>query len=206
LRKTVHFTPADLQKSKELIRFYVYDGFGFEEGDLWSSATDGYLRRKEVIDMRFGTWYGGNIIHKVPTWVVHSEKELEALYQTFLAEKQEGAIIRVLNEPYENKRSKFLLKYKPVDDAEYRVIAVNEGKIKGQCETVTCQRLDGKQFLDGTDTFEASFKGSLPEAKAFLKDYGRVLNQIATIYFNGYTGKGKPNYAQFDIHNYDKGH
>jgi DNA ligase 1 len=206
LRKTVHFTPEDLKKSKELIRFYLYDGFGFEEGDLWAHPTDCYLRRKQVIDWRFGLHYGKGVVAHVPTWVIHSEKELEELYQTFLADKQEGAILRILGEPYENKRSKNLLKYKPVDDAEYRVIAVNEGKIKGQCETVTCQRIDGKQFLDGTDTFEASFKGSHPEAKAFLKDHASVLNKVVTIYFNGFTGFGKPNYAQFDINNYDKGH
>lgn len=206
LRKTVHFTPEDIAKSKELIRFYVYDGFGFEEGDLWAHSTDCYLRRKQVIDWKFGLSYGKGVIEQVPTWIVYSEQELEELYKTFLADRQEGAILRILGEPYENKRSKNLLKYKPVDDAEFRVISVDEGKIKGQCETVTCQRIDGKTFLDGTDTFNASFKGKHAEAKKFLKDHKWILGKVVTIYFNGFTGFGKPNYAQFDINNYNKGH
>lgn len=206
LRKTVHATPADLKKSADLIRFYVYDGFGFEEGDLWAHPTDCYLRRKQVIDWKFGLSYGRGVIEQVPTWVVHSEKELEELYQKFLSDRQEGAIIRLLNEPYENKRSKNLLKYKPVDDDEFRIISVDEGKVKGQCETVTCQRIDGKTFLDGTDTFNANFKGKHSEAKKFLKDHKWILGKVVTIYFNGYTGFGKPNYAQLDINNYNKGH
>jgi len=206
LRKRVDISPEDLEKSKDLIRFYIYDGFGFEEGDLWAHPTDCYLRRKNVIDMRFGTWYGGKIIHEVPTWVVHSEKELEKLYTEFLDDRQEGAILRILGEPYENKRSKFLLKYKPVDDAEYEIIAVHEGKVKGQAETLICKRIDNKEFLDGTNTFKATFKGTHKQAKEFLKNHDWIIGKVVTIYFFGHTGYGKPNYAQFDINNYDKGY
>jgi DNA ligase-1 len=204
VNKKVHVSPQDLDESKVKVRYYVYDGFGFG-----AEQTDGYQARKRTIDYAFFNpkfaWRYKDVLEQVPTWVVHSEADLNFRYEKFLFDKQEGAIVRLPDVPYENKRSKYLLKYKPVDDAEYRVIKVNEGKVKGKCETVTCQRIDGQKFLDGTDTFDANFKGTDEEAEAFLKDHQWVINKVGTIYFNGYTGFGKPNYAQFDINNFDKG-
>jgi DNA ligase 1 len=210
LRKTVHFTKEDLQKSKELIRFYVYDGFGFtseKDGPIISSQ-DGYLKRKKAIDYTFFSpefrkTYE-NIIDEVPTWIVNSEKELETLYGLFLNDKQEGAILRILNQRYENKRSKYLLKYKPVDDAEYKVISVNEG-IGGwanRVATFTCQRIDGGKYTDGTDTFNATFKGDEDDAFEAWRVKDDIINEIVTIQYNGTTGFGKPNYARLDWNNY----
>ena len=207
VRKTVHITPEDLEESRKKVRFYIYDGGNF--GGIF--LTDGYKIRKDMIDRAFISrtfaWRYEKVIHHVPTWYVYSKAELDKLYNTFLKDGQEGAIIRILGEPYENKRSKFLLKYKPVDDAEFRVIAVHEGNGNwaGTAKTVTCQRIDGKKFLDGTDTFDATFKGDMEEAKEFLHNHKHVLGKVVTIYYNGLTGYGKPNYAQFDINNYDKG-
>lgn len=214
LRKTVRVSPEDLEQSKELIRFYIYDGFGFpskKDGSIISSAHC-YLDRKAAIDNAFFAPCFADkykdIIHHVPTWVVKSESELEKLYQSFLKDKQEGAILRVLGVPYENKRSKYLLKYKPVDDYEFRIIAVNEGvgKFANRVATFTCKRTDGKKFDDGTDTFEATFKGTAADAVKCWKERAKFINKVVTIYYNGLTGYGKPNYARFDYLNYDKGH
>ncbi len=215
LRKTVHASPEDLKKSKDMIRFYIYDGFGFpaQKGGQIISDSACYLHRQAAIKNAFFSPCFADrykdVIHEVPTWVVHSERELEELYQSFLEDKQEGAILRILGKPYEQKRSKFLLKYKPVDDAEYRVIRVNEGvgKFANRVATLTCQRIDGKLFTDGTDTFEATFKGTDEEAKYFWTHEAQsIISEVVTIYFNGYTGYGKPNYARFDYLNYNKGH
>ena len=212
LRKTVHITPQDLERSKELIRFYVYDGFGFptsKDGAIVPSTAD-YLERKAAIDNAFFApcfaerWK--DIIGKVPTWIVYSEAELEKLYQEFLKNKQEGAILRILGQPYENKRTKNLLKYKPVDDAEFKVISIQEGvgKFAGRIATFTCQRIDGGKYLDGTDTFDATFKGEEEDAiEAWeTEEYKKIINEIVTIIFNGTTGYGKPNYARLDWNNY----
>jgi DNA ligase 1 len=216
LRKTVHVTPEDLKRSKELIRFYIYDGYGIPfKGrgfNIVTSATDDYLVRKYAIDNAFFApcfkerWK--DVIGFVPTWTVHSEKELEVIYQKFLDDRQEGAILRSLTSPYENKRSKFLLKYKPVDDAEFRVLDIEEGTAdwSGVAKRILVQRIDGQKFKDGTDTFHATFKGTWEEADKCLKQKAKYIGKVVTIYYNGLTGYGKPNYAQFDINNFDKGH
>lgn len=213
INKKVHVTSDDLAKSKELIRYYIYDGFGFpaEKNGAPTSQSDGYKLRKQAIDNAFFAPCFKDrykdVIGYVDTVYVKSEQELETLYQKFIQQRHEGAILRILDEPYENKRSKFLLKYKPVDDDEFQIVAVNEGngKFAGRIGTVTCKLIQG-QFKDGTNTFDATFKGTQAQAAAALKDAKTFIGKIVTIYYNGFTGYGKPNYAQFDYNNYNKGH
>jgi len=213
LRKTVHITPQDFENSKKKIRFYIYDGFGFPASKDGANvlSTSCYLERKAAIDNAFfapcfADRYK-NIIGKVPTWIVYSEAELEDLYKKFLDDKQEGAILRILGEGYQNKRTDSLLKYKPVDDAEFKPISIQEGvgKFAGRISTITCQRIDGGKYLDGTDTFDATFKGTEEEAIRLwvTGEYQQILDEDKiTIQFNGVTGKGKPNYARLDWKNY----
>lgn len=212
LRKTVHITAADLTRSKELIRFYVYDGYGFpthQDGYI-TSASDGYLPRKLAIDNAFFAPCFADrykdVIGYVPTWVVYSEEKLNERYQKFLEEKHEGAILRILDAPYENKRSKFLLKYKPVDDDEFRIVSIQDGdgKFANRIATVTCQRLDGKKFADGTETFDATFKGTEADAVMAWPKRSVLIDKVVTIYYNGLTGYGKPNYPRFDWENFNK--
>lgn len=206
-------TPADLQASKDLIRFYCYDGFGFpaSRGGNHVPDTAGYLERKAAIDNAFfapcfADRYS-DIIEPVETWIVKSKAELDKLYEKFLADKQEGAIIRILNVPYQNKRTKDLLKYKPIMDKEYRVIAINEGigKFAGRVATFTCENLDRSPFKNGDKTFEATFKGDDADAVKTLKDGSAqaLVQQEVTIIFNGYTAYGKPNYPRLDWYNWN---
>lgn len=210
LRRTVHLTPQDLARSKELIRFYIYDGFGFpaERDGQPVPQTAGYLERKAAIDNAFFAPCFADrykdVVGKVNTWVVKSEAELEKLYEDFLKDKQEGAILRILGEGYENKRSKLLLKYKPVDDAEFEIISVQDGdgKFANRIATVTCKRRDGKKFADDTDTFNATFKGEEDDATKAWGDKNALVGKVVTIHYNGVTGYGKPNYARLDWDNY----
>lgn len=212
LRKTVHVTPQDLKESKDTIRFYIYDGFGFpatKDGPN-VEASSCYLERKAAIDNAFFAPCFKDrykdIIGKVPTWVVKSEDELAKLYEKFLDDKQEGAILRILGEGYQNKRTKFLLKYKPIDDAEFKAVSVQEGdgKFAGRISTITYQRIDGGKFADGTDTFDATFKGMDEAARDLWQSgrYKKLIGEKHTVKYNGLTGYGKPNYARLDWENY----
>lgn len=214
LRKTVHVTPQDLTRSKELIRFYIYDGFGFpaEKGGQPIPQSACYLERKAAIDNAFFApcfvERYKDVVGQVKTWVIKSKAELQSLYEGFLKDKQEGAILRILGEGYENKRSKLLLKYKPVDDDEFKPISVQEGdgKNAGRVSTITFQRIDGKLYDDGTDTFDATFKNLEDDEAVRLwvsDEYKEILTKKkVTVIFNGVTGKGKPNYARLDWENY----
>lgn len=189
VRKTVNITSADLKRSRELVRYYVYDGFG-----CGATASDGYLKRKSSLDMALD---GVEFIEDVETHIVHSEKSFLELYNSFLDEKQEGAMIRILDKPYENKRSKWLLKYKPTMDSEFEIVKITEGKGNwaGRARIITLRMADGREF-------DADFKGTMEEAEKFLKDSAKYVGMRVTIFFNAYTGLGVPNYAKLDYNNF----
>jgi DNA ligase-1 len=210
MRKTVHFTPVDLAESEKLVKFYIYDGFNFpaEKDGPTVPITAGYVERKAAIDNAFfapcfADRYK-NVIGKVPTWIVHSEAELDTLYKKFLEDKQEGAILRILGVPYRMKRTKDLLKYKPRDDAEFRVLSVQDGvgKFANRVATFTCEPLDGKTYGDGTKTFNATFMGDEDQADEAWKNKANFVGQVVTLWYNGLTGYGKPNYARLNYDNY----
>jgi len=68
----------------------------------------------------------GNEIVKVPTSPVATIEQLDRAYGTYLEAGYEGQIIR-LDGPYENKRSKQLLKRKEFETREFELIAVEPG-------------------------------------------------------------------------------
>jgi ATP-dependent DNA ligase len=71
-------------------------------------------------------------VRLVPVFVVADEKEEAAVYESFLKQGYEGAMIRNLDAPYEwgvdrEKKSYQLRKHKPRHSAEYEVVGYTEG-------------------------------------------------------------------------------
>jgi ATP-dependent DNA ligase len=207
-------TPQERQESKDIIRFYIYDGWGFpyDQTLVHTTDEDDYLLRKTAINNAFfarcfKARYK-DIVGWVPTWTCHSEAEVHDIFLKCLADKQEGVIVRIMGVGYECKRTWYLLKYKPENDDEYRIVAVNEGvgKFAGRVATFTCEKLDKTPFKDGETTFNATFKGSDPEAvKAWTSGAAhQMVGKVATIIFIGLTAYGKPNHARLDWHNWNK--
>lgn len=189
VRKTVHITDEDLKKSRQIVKYYVYDGFNLD--GLPSVAA--YHLRKETIDRNIA---GLNNIKKVKSYNITSDADLEDRFQKFIDEKHEGIILRRLDSPYEFGRSKNLLKMKPEDDAEFTFLGVSEGvgNWAGKAKIIHLEDDNGNKF-------DATFKGSMAEATDFLKNYKYIVGKKVTIKYFGLTGLGTPNYAQFDINN-----
>lgn len=59
---------------------------------------------------------------------VEKEEDVPALHQQFLDEGFEGGMIRNIDSPYEQKRSKHLQKVKKFVDEEFKIVAYKEGK------------------------------------------------------------------------------
>ena len=191
-RKTVNITEEDLNRSRALIQYYIYDGYGFNFNQ--QTETTPYCTRKAWIDQalpKFSKYY-----RPVKDYSITTADELDVIYRQFLSDGHEGAIIRIPISTYEHRRSNNLLKYKPLSDAEFKIISVVEGdgNWSGKARVITLQH--------GAGTFNADFKGTMEEAEEMLKNKQDYVGKIARIFFFGYTGLGVPNYAKFDYNNW----
>lgn len=187
--------PAEFKKSEEIVRYYIYDGFGFNDLD----EDTPYAERKCWIDVNLPKF--SKYFREVPTHLVHSRAALEKLYTEFLADGEEGAIIRVPQSGYEvGRRSENLLKYKPEDDDECEILELVEGKGNWADTAKTAKvRWQGKEF-------EATFKGTFEQGVERLKNpQDWVGKKNVTFFYTGFTGKGVPNYARIDPDNCFKG-
>lgn len=190
-RKTVHISEEDYQKSKEIIQFYVYDGCIVEAG---LDQSQPYHKRKE--------WIDSNVINNYPhlsmveTTILVDKNHLNDMFVEKVNRGDEGLILRKMNMPYVHKRNKNLLKYKPREDAEFRILDIKEGSgdWSGKAKVLAVQSADGH-------VFDATFKGDMKEAEECMANKDQWINKIVTIYYFGYTGLGCPQHAQFDYKN-----
>lgn len=199
IRKTVHISQEDLDACKKLVKYYVYDGYGFA-----TSQSDPYIARQKLIYAELFLINSNNKlicdhIELVESHKIESQDDLDKVYCQYVDVGHEGIMLRNCNSPYENKRSKYLLKVKPEDDSEAVILDIieGEGNWSGTGKTITLQ-WDNK-------TFDATFKGSHEQATAFLLNRDEWIGKTVTFLYNGLTGLGTPNYARVDINNCVKG-
>ena len=134
-------------------------------------------------------------------------EEVYSLYEGFVEDGYEGAIIRNLKSPYQHRRTEDLLKVKPEDDAEFDILDIHEGdgNWSGTGKVIWFKKPDDMVFTDGTDRFKGTFKGSKEQGIELLKNKKMWIGRSVTVKYNGLTGKGKPNFARMDINNCLKG-
>jgi len=191
-RKTVHISREDFDKSKELVYFYVYDGYNF--GGLDKSQP--YYKRHDFIK--------SNLKHyehykSVETREAKNEEEVYLIYNEIISEDHEGVILRILSSPYENKRSSNLLKLKPEDDDEAVILDIieGEGNWSGTGKKI---QLEWKGKI-----FHATLKSTLEEGKDFFDRKSFWIGKTVSFLYNGLTGLGVPNFARIDYNNCLKG-
>jgi ATP-dependent DNA ligase len=108
-------TDEDLVESKELVQYHIYDLF--DPDNLESPFLERFNLAVEP----------NEAIHIVRTDTCATQEDLDALYSEYTKDGYEGQMIRN-NTPYENKRSKNLLKRKEFITEEFDVIDVMEGE------------------------------------------------------------------------------
>ncbi len=108
--------PEDLVKSKELVQYHIYDVIITDQPDLPFS-------KRELLRYEAPLQY----IRIVPTVHVPTSTGVDSLYEGYLEHGYEGQMIRI-DQPYENKRTKNLLKRKEFLTDEFKVIEVLEGQ------------------------------------------------------------------------------
>lgn len=188
IRRTVNITQEQRDNSRKLVRYYIYDlydCFGVKK-------TDCYAKRGASI----------NLVTKenpyclmVKSTICRNEQEVMDHFNLLINDNEEGSIVRLLNQPYENKRSSSLLKLKSEDDDEAVITNITEG-IGNWAGTGKRISLKWKGI-----EFDATFKGTYEQAVEFLKNKDKWIGKKVTFLYNGLTGLGTPNYSRVDINN-----
>lgn len=188
-------TSEFFKKSELVIRYYVYDGYGFTlpDGTEITEDTPNRERRDALKIFLKDAPY----IVVVPYYMVDTMEEAKKLYGEFLEDGYEGAIIRNPSAPYQHYRTNDLIKLKPYEDMEViiiRIIDPGSGNWGGTGKTALVRMDNGKEF-------KATFKGGRETAIKILQEQDTWVGQKVTMTYNGWTGLGTPNYAQIDPNN-----
>lgn len=188
VRKTVNITNEDLERSKALVQYYIYDGYGFG-----LDKDNPYHERKQWIDSNIIGKY--THVSKVEDFDLRCKSDLDKHYQSLVDDGHEGAILRRKTMKYEHKRSKNLLKVKPEMDSEAKILKVTEGSGNwgGTAKTATLD-WNGK-------VFDATFKGTQEQLREILKKKSDWVGKTVTFLYNDTTGLGTPNFARIDVDN-----
>lgn len=119
-----------------------------------------------------------------------SKAQLKAEFEALIAAGAEGVVLRKDDAPYERKRSKNALKYKPFYDAECKVLGYQKGKGKyeGKMGAIFCEaKLKiGLKILKIGSGFSDKQRENPPK-----------IGQIITYKYQGFTKKGLPRFPIF---------
>lgn len=152
----------DIIKSEQNIQYHIYD----------MVSADVFSNRKHFLAGLIKNNNSSNI-QTVHTSTVFNQEELDETYSYMLENGYEGQMIR-LDAPYQQKRSKYLLKRKEFLDEEFEVLAILEGKgnWSGYAKSVQCITFDGVVFnagIRGTQEFTRNLLLSKPPKVATIR-------------------------------------
>jgi len=124
----------------------------------------------------------------VDSYNVDDEQEMSDTFGVFLSEGFEGLMIRNANGKYKHGRSYDLQKVKTFDDAEFKVVGVEEGrgKMAGKAMFV-CDSGNG-------ETFRVKMVGNLDALADYLVDPSRWIGQQLTVKYQGMSAYGQPRF------------
>lgn len=133
--------PEDVVECARLVQYHIYDAVdGQNPNELF---MDRYSKARRSSAAAYP-------LHSVPTVLVENFDWVDELYSAWLEHGYEGQMVRI-DMPYENKRSKTLLKRKEFISEEFDVVDVleGEGNWSGHIKRFEFKTTDGKPFRAG---------------------------------------------------------
>lgn len=167
----------DLAKSRHMVEYHVYD----IAGRLFQDKN--FIKRNDWLFKMVETKDKSDQVYFVETTEVEDAEHADELIEFYVEKGYEGLILR-LDKPYEQKRSKNLLKYKKFDDAEFEITGFLEGKgnWSGAAKVV--------QIRDGDFTGEASMSGTRESCTEIWNDPSDYIGKKVTVQYFGKTPDG----------------
>jgi DNA ligase-1 len=114
---------------------------------------------------------------------------LDELFQVYLEMGYEGQMVRLSTTPYENKRTKQLLKRKEFEEEEFLIHDIEEGtgNRSGMAGTIYLKKQDGAVFGSGV-------RGNRDSYRELLQNKTKYIGTLASVRFQNYTPDGVPRF------------
>jgi DNA ligase-1 len=169
-------TKKDLEESEKHLEYHIYD--------CYLGGQEKFSERYEFLK---SLSFSGPL-KLVETELVTTQDDLDEKYAKYMTEGYEGQMVR-LDKPYEQKRSKFLLKRKVFQDEEFIIEDITEGDgnrsgVAGRCHFLT---KEGKPFT-------ANIKGDYAFYKRLLDNKSSYIGTEATVKFFNWTPEKIPRF------------
>lgn len=155
---------------------------------VFDLPSDGGTFGQRVLHMRaLGARCGCATLRIIPQFRLGDRAQLDAKLRAIVASGGEGLVLQRDDARYVVGRSDTLVKYKPYDDAEAKVVGYTAGlgKYSGQVGALVVRRPDGLRFRIGSG----------------LGDHDRAhpppIGSHVTYRYNGLTANGTPRFARF---------
>ena len=170
----------DPSEEAKMIDYHIYDLASEEPDDTY------WKRNKKLINMGLNKY---DHLELVDTVVVRSLVGINDVHEKFVGQGYEGAMIRISSEGYENTRSKQLLKLKTFEDAEFKIIGVEEGrgKLAGHAGAFVCETSKGKKF-------NVKMSGDTEMLRHYLEKFARYKGKQITVKYQGLTSDQIPRF------------
>ena len=108
---------TNLHENYEAMELHLFD---------WPSRNEPQFMRLVELRNMFSSLSKGGPLRYVKSEVAHTLEEVYQLYDRFIGEGYEGFIIRELSAPYIRRRSGAMMKFKPKERDEYKIVGVYE--------------------------------------------------------------------------------
>ena len=131
---------------------------------------------------------------------IKGEKHLQDLYDKIISLEGEGIMLRAPESQYEEKRSRLLLKMKPIEDSEGQIIEYKEGegKYKGLLGSFVCQMVEKGEpvFLSSGEPKTFSLSGMDDSIRKNYKST-HPIGTLITYTYSQLTGDGYPRFPRY---------
>lgn len=160
---------------RQVLQYHVYDV---------PSVDEAFYRRKGFLEHNLRPFFPDSV-HMVETMLVNYQDQFDEAHAKWIGAGYEGSMWRD-SAPYEQKRSKYLLKRKDFQDEEFEVVRIEEGtgNWAGAAKSVICRMADGKEF-------GAGIKGSYARGQELLNEQHKVV----TVRYFELTPDGVPRFG-----------
>lgn len=158
----------------QIVEYHVYD----------IPSEKPFLERMKDMDKLLKIVGTDSPIKVVQTVLIANKEELIKFNDYCLEKGYEGIMVRNYDGPYEFKRSKHLQKMKVFEDAEFKIVGVEEGrgKLAGHAGSFICDSGNGVEF-------KAKLKGKLSDLRQYFANQQDYIGKTLTVQFQGRTNK-----------------